>query len=128
MVAVKQAPFTAPFARHAMAYVLAGGRGSRLMERYFHTRCRAGRGGCLLLGTRRGRGKRLVQNVQKTGEARIEAGMAELYCLASGQRSEAWRELIQTRYPCPVHKYGDYPYAARKCRLDLQPHEIARII
>jgi len=25
-------PFTGPNARHAMAYVLAGGRGSRLME------------------------------------------------------------------------------------------------
>ena len=30
--ALKDPPLAAPYARHAMAYVLAGGRGSRLME------------------------------------------------------------------------------------------------
>src|SRR6202012_1341839 len=32
MSGAKQMPPAAPFSRHAMAYVLAGGRGSRLME------------------------------------------------------------------------------------------------
>jgi len=73
-------------------------------------------------------GKGQVQHLEQPAGIELEAAWAQLEGLAAHQPGQAVRQLIDTRHPRLINQDRDDADLARQGRLDLQPHEIIRVI